>query len=536
MKPAALGFAVAAVSAVALQGQSGPPSTAFEMAEIHTSAPGSTQAMRGGVPRDGIYRLRKATMLDLVRVAYGVDADKVTGGPSWLELDRFDITAKVPPGTNRETVKPMLQALLADRFKLVVRAEPKPFPVQTLVTAGMPKLKESSGSTAGTCVQTIDPPAAGRTTLTLVTSCKGTSMATFAERLGGLAGQGVQVVDATGLAGLWDFDFRFSPAIGSSSVTLTPAALSDALEKSLGLKLDARSVSLPTVGVVSVERTPTPNSPAAAAAFPAGPDPEFEVAEVKASTSDRQTRQILPTGQFTATGVSMRTLLGMAFPGADPALIVGPKSLDTAKFDVIAKFSTRPVDPSEIDQDEIGVMLQKLLADRVRLKTHREDRVMEAPTLVAAGPHKLVKADPNGRTKCTQGVSAQRSQNSPVPIIQLKCQNVTLTEFAERAQRLDPGNTKGPMAEETRIDGRWDITVDFTPTFMLNAVQQGMAAGRAAAQAAGATPAADLATDPMGALPLSQAIEKQLGLKIEMRRRPVSVLVVDSFDEKPSGD
>jgi uncharacterized protein (TIGR03435 family) len=77
--------------------------------------------------------------------------------------------------------------------------------------------------------------------------------------------------------------------------------------------------------------------------------------------------------------------------------------------------------------------------------------------------------------------------------------------------------------------------VDFTPTFLLNAFQQGMTAGRAAAQAAGAAPAADLgATDPTGALPLAQAIEKQLGLKLEMRRRPVSVLVVDSFDEKPS--
>ena len=69
--------------------------------------------------RGGRYRLRHATMLELVRIAYDVDARKVLGGPTWLELDRFDIRAMVPAGTTSTGVKPMLQALLAERFSLV---------------------------------------------------------------------------------------------------------------------------------------------------------------------------------------------------------------------------------------------------------------------------------------------------------------------------------------------------------------------------------------------------------------------------------
>ena len=48
--------------------------------------------MKGGFIRGGIYELRTATMVDLIRTAWGVDAASVTGGPAWLEWDRFDLT------------------------------------------------------------------------------------------------------------------------------------------------------------------------------------------------------------------------------------------------------------------------------------------------------------------------------------------------------------------------------------------------------------------------------------------------------------
>lgn len=363
MKPATVGLALSVACAAGLQGQSPAPGKSFDVADVHPAAATAVPiGVRNGVLRDGIYRVRQATMVDLIRLGYGVDADKVIGGPHWLELDRYDLAAKVPAGTTREGVRPMLQSLLAERFRLVVRQEPKLFPGQALVVSGTPKLKEAAGGAPAGCQQSVSPPSPGQGSLMLVMSCKATTMAAFAERLTSLAGSG-PVLDATALAGAWDLEFRFSPTPGFNSSMLTAAALSDILDKSLGLKLEARAHSLPTVFVERVERTPTPNSPAVATAFPSGPEPEFEVAEIRPSTATQQSRRILPTGQLTITGATMQSLVSFAWLIPDEAQISGPKSLDGPRYDLIAKISSRPIDPSELDPDDLSLMMRKLLVD-----------------------------------------------------------------------------------------------------------------------------------------------------------------------------
>ncbi|HEU5021216.1 MAG TPA: TIGR03435 family protein, partial [Bryobacteraceae bacterium] len=81
-------------------GQSADTMLKFEAAEIHSTpaaAPGTNNpGMHGGLYRSGRYEVRAATMLDLIRTAYNVDGDHVTGGPGWVEKDRFDIIAKAP--------------------------------------------------------------------------------------------------------------------------------------------------------------------------------------------------------------------------------------------------------------------------------------------------------------------------------------------------------------------------------------------------------------------------------------------------------
>ena len=106
--------------------------------------------MTGGVLRGGRYELRNATMVDLIRIAYGVEAEKVLGGPNWLEFDRFDVSAKAPTATPPETLQLMLQALLADRFKLAVHKDSKPLSVFVLsMGKGKHKLKEADGVGTG---------------------------------------------------------------------------------------------------------------------------------------------------------------------------------------------------------------------------------------------------------------------------------------------------------------------------------------------------------------------------------------------------
>src|SRR5882762_11772867 len=122
------GISLAAFLSIVGFGRSVETPPAFDIADVRLSARSTNPNMTGGVLRAGRYELRKATMVDLIRNAYGVDADKVIGGPSWLETDRFDVIALAPPSTSPETVKQMLQALLADRFKLTVHTDSKSLP------------------------------------------------------------------------------------------------------------------------------------------------------------------------------------------------------------------------------------------------------------------------------------------------------------------------------------------------------------------------------------------------------------------------
>src|SRR5215475_12981513 len=79
----------------------------FDIADVHNS-PHSTQPfVRGPFFGSGRYELRYATMLDLIRTAYDIDPEKVSGGPSWLEMDRFDVFATIPEHTTAESRKQM---------------------------------------------------------------------------------------------------------------------------------------------------------------------------------------------------------------------------------------------------------------------------------------------------------------------------------------------------------------------------------------------------------------------------------------------
>jgi uncharacterized protein (TIGR03435 family) len=105
--------------------------------------------MEGGTTvRGGRYEIYNATMLDLIKAAYGVHQNAVIGGPGWLGFDRFDIIAKPPEGSSGSpSIRSMLQALLQDRFKLSVREQTAPMPAWVLLkdTSG-PKLKSPSSS------------------------------------------------------------------------------------------------------------------------------------------------------------------------------------------------------------------------------------------------------------------------------------------------------------------------------------------------------------------------------------------------------
>jgi uncharacterized protein (TIGR03435 family) len=94
--------------------------------------------------------MRNIPLRNLIQLAYGVEGYKISGGPSWIASDRFDIEAKAAGNPSaRQMQGPMLQALLEDRFKLAVHRESKPGPVYELKLLDAKRIQPS---TAGPCI------------------------------------------------------------------------------------------------------------------------------------------------------------------------------------------------------------------------------------------------------------------------------------------------------------------------------------------------------------------------------------------------
>jgi len=292
-----MGFA--ALFCGAAFGQAGNATPAFEIADVHTSPKSASLNMRGGVIRGGRFEVRNATMLNLIAVAYGMDSDKIRGGPSWLDVERFDIIAKAPAATKQDEAKQMLQTLLAERFQLVVKKDTKPMPGFALtVGKGKPKLKESAGTGAPGCEgvpqQNSQPDAPNYN----VVQCHNLTMERFSLEVRDMANSYLPnaVVDQTGLKGTYDFELKWTgrnllARQGTDAITIF-----DAVDKQLGLKLEARALPMDVLRVESVNQKPTENAPGVTTKLPPPPPAEFEVADIKPSRRTRDKTHRSRTG------------------------------------------------------------------------------------------------------------------------------------------------------------------------------------------------------------------------------------------------
>jgi uncharacterized protein (TIGR03435 family) len=518
-------------------GQAPQTPATFDIADVRVSERQINVGMTGGQLRAGRYELHNATMVDLIRTAYNIEAEKVAGGPNWLELDRYTVIAKAPAGTSADTVKAMLKSLLTDRFKLAVHEDQRPLTAFAMTVAGgKHKMKEASGSAPAGCQPAPQQPAEPGTIPKQTGVCKGMTMAAFAQLLPRAVGQYLPnpVVDMTGLQGTWDFEFSFTPRPLLAQAGSDGISLFDALEQQLGLTLELKDMPSSALVVDNVERKPTANSPEVAKVLPPAPPPEFEVATIKPTSPDQKgtNARIQPTGMVNVVGMPLKTLMSLAWDLNSDELIDAPKWTETARFDIVARAfaSTTQMDQPPIEIDTLRHMLRTFLTEQFQMKMHFENRPVNGYVLSAPKP-RLTKADPASRTRCSEGPAANTADprnRNPILSRLITCQNMTMAQFAERLQSLANGYVRVPALDSTGLEGGWTFTVNFSPIGII----QG-AAGRGGD--AGPVPggAALAASEPNGALSLPEALDRQLGLKLEMQKRPMPVLVIDSMSEKP---
>jgi uncharacterized protein (TIGR03435 family) len=279
----------------------------FEVASVKPAAPitAGTKIRIGssggpGTSDPGQVTYTNLTLKNLLTTAYGVKIYQISG-PSWLDTERYDIIAKMPPETTKGDFALMRQNLLAERFKLTLHHETKDLPVYELVVAKSgSKLKpwvEDPNAPLPPVLATPPPigkdglgsvpPGATRMSISMTNGVQRLRMTSSRQSLPRLADMlanqlGRPVIDKTGLTGDYDYTLEFSPeGLGGGMLAGLPPPLPPpggggppeptstadqdspgllaAVQEQLGLKLESKKGPLDLLVIDHAEKTPTEN-------------------------------------------------------------------------------------------------------------------------------------------------------------------------------------------------------------------------------------------------------------------------------------
>jgi len=252
---------------------------------------------------------------------------------------------------------------------------------------------------------------------------------------------------------------------------------------------------------------------------PPGTAKTFDVASVKANQSGTTQANISFTpGGVTFTNLQLRAIIQFAYGINQPSRLAGvPNWAETERFDIVAKGNVNSI-------EDRRSMLQALLADRMKLATHIEQRSLPIYTLVLArtegklGPSlkpSSVDCASAGRGRgdggtTTDGAATIRCGIRPGGPGELHLTGVRLAAFASMLS-ISQGR---PVVDGTGLAGTFDIELSFAP--------EGPFAGRG-----GDAPV------PADRPSIFTALQEQLGLKLQPGTRPEDVLVIDHI-ERPT--
>ncbi len=226
--------------------------------------------------------------------------------------------------------------------------------------------------------------------------------------------------------------------------------------------------------------------------------PAFEVASVKPSQGgDRPSIRALPGGRFTATNETVKYLIQFAYNVQDYQISGGPKWMDSAGYDIVA--APENINPSAENIDVFRKKLQRLMADRFQLTLQRTTRELPVYALVVgkAGPRLQEGEKPKNPTDMRlsggRGLVAQQVQLGLVALVLA-------------------GRLGHPVTDETGLAGYYNFRLEWTPD-----------------ETEPPLPGENAATGPS----IFTALQEQLGLRLDARKGPVEVLIVERL-ERPS--
>jgi uncharacterized protein (TIGR03435 family) len=156
-------------------------------------------------------------------------------------------------------------------------------------------------------------------------------------------------------------------------------------------------------------------------------------------------------------------------------------------------------------------MLKALLIERFKLATHSDVQPEPGYVLEAGKKPKLKESAGTARSDCNIVNTGRRY---------FICQNTTMAQFAERLPGVAAAYIHPPVLDLTEIKGAYDFQVYWTP--------------KGALSNTAAKPPSDVAPTPVDELTVFEAVDKQLGLKLEEQKHPMPVIVIDKVERVPS--
>jgi uncharacterized protein (TIGR03435 family) len=282
----ALGITLGGVCAVA-QAPASSSAPRFEVASVkpnRSGDPHGTVVVQPG----GRYAAVNITVNQLISDAYGLQSGQLVGGPDWTRIERVDVTATaggdIQPGavdgSGSSRLQLMLQALLTERFKLVVHRESREQSIYALVLAKSDgtlgsKMRVSTADCAAATRGRAGEPPPGPPSFTAPVMCAvrvghgrlAAGDVTLAQLAAGLSSTVQRVVrDRTGLMGRYSMEVSFTPermpqASGTNAGATSPVAIDPngtsiftVLQEELGLKLESARGPVDVVVIDSIER------------------------------------------------------------------------------------------------------------------------------------------------------------------------------------------------------------------------------------------------------------------------------------------